>query len=116
MKDSYIFFTRSVRLYLPLLGIASLFLSLLIGKEPTSMLIDNHTKIISVAELSQLINFSQFRVKSLITSGYIKAEKVNGRYLIDAKSVNEWWFSLTNGKKRDDAEQNQARISDLFAA
>jgi hypothetical protein len=65
------------------------------------MLIHHDTKI-----LSKLIHFSQFRVKSLITSGYIKAEKINGRYLIDAKSVNEWWFSLTNGEKRN-TEQNQ---------
>lgn len=63
------------------------------------MLIPHDTKIISVTELSTLINFSQFRVKSLITSGYIKADKINGRYLIDAKSVNDWWESLTNGKK-----------------
>jgi hypothetical protein len=72
-----------------------------------SMLIDQDTKIISVAELSKLLQFSQFRVKSLITSGYIKAEKVNGRYIIDAKSVNEWWTSLTNGKRRDEIEHNQ---------
>jgi hypothetical protein len=71
------------------------------------MLIDQDTKIISVAELSKLLQFSQFRVKSLITSGYIKAEKVNGRYIIDAKSVNEWWTSLTNGKRRDESEHNQ---------
>jgi hypothetical protein len=45
------------------------------------MLIDHDTKIISVAQLSKLLKFSQFRVKSLITSGYIKAEKVNGRTL-----------------------------------
>ena len=71
------------------------------------MLIDPDTKITSVAELSKLINFSQFRVKSLITGGYIKAEKINGRYIIDAKSVNEWWASLTNGKKPDQTEHNQ---------
>jgi hypothetical protein len=68
------------------------------------MLVEDDTKIISVAQLSKLINFSKFRVKSLITAGYIKAEKVNGRYFIDAKSVNQWWSSLTNGKKRDDTE------------
>jgi hypothetical protein len=90
-----------------LLAITRHFLSLLTGKELTSMLIDHDTKIISVAELSKLLKFSQFRVKSLITSGYIKAEKINGRYIIDAKSVNEWWASLTNGKKHGDAEQNQ---------
>jgi hypothetical protein len=71
------------------------------------MLIDHDTKIISVAQLSKLLKFSQFRVKSLITSGYIKAEKVNGRYIIDATSVNDWWTSLTNGKRRDEAEHNQ---------
>ena len=68
------------------------------------MLIDEDTKIISVAELSKLLKFSQFRVKSLITSGYIKAEKVNGRYIIDATSVNEWWSSLTNGKKPNNTQ------------
>jgi hypothetical protein len=92
---------------LQLLAIARLFLSLLIAKEQTSMLIDHNTKIISVAELSKLINFSQFRVKSLITSGYIKAEKINGRYITDAKSVNEWWFSLTNGEKRNTEQNHQ---------
>lgn len=71
------------------------------------MLIDQDTKITTVAELSKLINFSQFRVKSLITSGYIKAEKINGRYIIDAKSVNGWWASLTNGKKPNQTEQTQ---------
>jgi hypothetical protein len=71
------------------------------------MLIHQDTKIISVSELSKLLKFSQFRVKSLITSGYIKADKINGRYIIDAKSVNEWWFSLTNGKMRHNAEENQ---------
>jgi Helix-turn-helix domain len=71
------------------------------------MLINQETKIISVAELSKLLKFSSFRVKSLITSGYIKAEKINGRYIIDAKSVNEWWASLTNGKMRNGAEENQ---------
>jgi hypothetical protein len=71
------------------------------------MLIHHETKIISVAELSKLLKFSQFKVKSLITSKYIKAEKINGRYIIDATSVNEWWLSLTNGKKRSDTEQNQ---------
>jgi hypothetical protein len=69
------------------------------------MLIDRDTKIISVAQLSKLLKFSQFRVKSLITSGYIKAEKVNGRYIIDATSVNDWWALLTNGKRRE-AEHN----------
>jgi hypothetical protein len=77
------------------------------GKEPTSMLIPHDTKIISVTELSTLINFSQFRVKSLITSGYIKADKINGRYLIDAKSVNDWWESLTNGKKLSPTTHDQ---------
>jgi excisionase family DNA binding protein len=71
------------------------------------MLIDQDTKIISVSELSKLMNFSQFRVKSLITSGHIKAEKVNGRYIIDVKAVNEWWASLTNGRKHNEAEQDQ---------
>ena len=70
------------------------------------MLIDQDTKIISVAQLSKLLKFSQFRVKSLITSGYIKAEKVNGRYIIDATSVNDWWASLTNGKMRNETEHN----------
>jgi hypothetical protein len=70
------------------------------------MLIDRDTKIISVAQLSKLLKFSQFRVKSLITSGYIKAEKVNGRYIIDATSVNDWWASLTNGKRRNETEHN----------
>jgi len=77
------------------------------------MLVEDDTKIISVAQLSKLINFSQFRVKSLITSGYIKAQKVNGRYIIDAKSVNEWWSSLTNGKKRNEA-QPESNKRDLF--
>jgi hypothetical protein len=71
------------------------------------MLIDQDTKIISVADLSKLLHFSQFRVKSLITSGHIKAQKVNGRYIIDVKAVNEWWASLTNGKKHNEAEHNQ---------
>jgi hypothetical protein len=90
-----------------LLAIATTVLSRLIGKEPTSMLIQQDTKIISVAQLSTLIRFSQFRVKSLITSGYIKADKINGRYLIDAKSVNEWWDSLTNGKKPSPTTHDQ---------
>src|ERR1700722_19528254 len=101
-----------MRLYCPLLPIATIFLSLLFGKEPRNMLIDQDTKIISVADLSKLLKFSQFRVKSLITSGYIKAEKVNGRYIIDATSVNEWWVALTNGKKRNETVPNQ----NLFAA
>jgi hypothetical protein len=46
-------------------------------------------------------------VNSLIASGHIKADKVNGRYIIDVKTVNEWLASLTNGKRRDEAEQNQ---------
>ena len=71
------------------------------------MLVHQDTKIISVSELSKLLKFSSFRVKSLITSGYIKAEKINGRYIIDAKSVNEWWASLTSGKMRNDAEDAQ---------
>jgi hypothetical protein len=69
------------------------------------MLVHQDTKIISVAELSKLLKFSSFRVKSLITSGYIKAEKINGRYIIDAKSVNEWWASLTSGQKRNEDQQ-----------
>jgi excisionase family DNA binding protein len=96
-----------VQLYAELLAFATIFLSLTTGKEPTSMLIDQNTKIISVSDLSKLLNFSQFRVKSLITSGHIKAEKVNGRYIIDAKAVNEWWASLTNGKRHNEAEQDQ---------
>lgn len=71
------------------------------------MLIHQDVKITTVAELSQLLQFLQFRVKSLIISGYIKAEKVNGRYIIDAKSVNEWWASLTNGKRHDDTVQSE---------
>jgi excisionase family DNA binding protein len=71
------------------------------------MLVHQDTKIISVSELSKLLKFSSFRVKRLITSGYIKAEKINGRYIIDAKSVNEWWASLTSGKMRNDAEDAQ---------
>jgi excisionase family DNA binding protein len=70
------------------------------------MLIDQNTKIISVSELAKLLNFSQFRVKSLIASGYIKAQKINGRYIIDSQSVNDWWISLTNGKKRSEAQRD----------
>ena len=75
------------------------------------MLIDDDTKFISVSELSELINFSSFRVKSLITSGYIKAEKVNGRWIIDAKSVNKWWDSLTNGTRRAELHQDQQLVA-----
>jgi hypothetical protein len=70
------------------------------------MLMDQNKKILSVAELSQLLDWSPFRVKSLLTAGYVKADKINGRWVIDAKSANDWWTSLTNGERRD-AESNQ---------
>jgi hypothetical protein len=70
------------------------------------MLIDQSKKITSVSELSQLLGWSPFRVKSLITARYIKADKINGRWIIDAKYANDWWASLTNGDRRE-AEQDQ---------
>lgn len=52
-------------------------------------------KAYTISEIAKAYNMSEQKIRELIQHGKLKATNItNGRgtrYLIDAKSVNEWW-------------------------